>query len=151
MIAAYLTPDDVVQLAAHHFDVRVDELRGPSRRRPLALYRVAALGAARHLTGASLPEIGRAFGRHHTSVLNAVRRSEQEGAVGRYHDDLVRAISRGDRASGLAWRLALSCRCGWATELVLEGAPSIAEIADAARALARAERDHRHQGTGDAA
>lgn len=70
-----------MQVAAAHYGVTVGELldsgRGSTQKgRAGAAVRArgAAMWLARELTHASLPEIGRAFGRHHTTVMTVVRK-----------------------------------------------------------------------------
>ena len=71
--------DDVVAAAADEVGVSRQELLARNRRPPVVWARQLAMYLARELTGASLPDIGRAFGgRNHTTVLHAVRRVERE-------------------------------------------------------------------------
>lgn len=75
-------PDYVRRMAAIGFDVTVDDLRGPSRERPLVGYRQITMAAIRRLCRLSYPAIGREFGdRDHTTAMHAVRKVEQ----GRHH------------------------------------------------------------------
>ena len=53
-------------------------LLGTSRLRPVLLPRQVAMYLARELTGLSLPRIGVAFSRDHTTVLHACRKIEAE-------------------------------------------------------------------------
>ncbi len=71
--------DDVMEAVAEEVGVNRQELRNRDRRPTAVRGRQLAMYLARELTGASLPEIGRAFGgRNHTTVLHAVRRVESE-------------------------------------------------------------------------
>lgn len=144
MKTAYLTPDDVLRLAAHHFDVHVEEILGASRRRPLIHYRQAAVIVARRLTAASWPEIARAFHIHHTTALHAAQRAAHEPGLRHYADDLASAIIGSGVRSAVTWHLTATCRCGWSTTLELTTAATVAELVDAYRLLERSERDHRH-------
>lgn len=57
--------------------IEVAQLRGKSRRQPIARARQMAMWLARRLTDASLPEIGRVFGgRDHTTVLHAIHATD---------------------------------------------------------------------------
>ncbi len=59
--------------------IRRQELRSRDRRPAVVWARHLAMYLAREVTGASLPDIGRAFGgRNHTTVLHAVRRVQRE-------------------------------------------------------------------------
>jgi len=88
---------DAVQAAvAERAGIAVAELSGPSRSaRPLRA-RQLAIYLSRELTASSLPEIGRAFGRDHSTVLNSVRRFErrlgEEPGLERELDQLRQAI-----------------------------------------------------------
>ncbi len=71
--------DDVIAAAAGEVGVNRQELRARNRRPPVVWARQLAMYLARELTGASLPDIGRAFGgRNHTTVLHAVRCVERK-------------------------------------------------------------------------
>ncbi|HLM25620.1 MAG TPA: chromosomal replication initiator protein DnaA [Thermoleophilaceae bacterium] len=71
--------EDVMSAAAAELGVSSRDLRARSRRPPVVWARHLAMYLARELTGASLPDIGRAFGgRNHTTVLHAVRHVERE-------------------------------------------------------------------------
>lgn len=63
----------VQETVARECGVTVADLRGPRRMRRIAHPRQIAMALARELTGASLPEIGRQFGRDHTTVLHGCR------------------------------------------------------------------------------
>lgn len=140
----YLTPDDVARLAAHHFDVHVDDLTGPSRRRPMVEYRQAAIAVARRVTHGSWPEITRAFGRtDHTTAMHAARRAESSPRVRRYAADLAAAIqgSGSGTSASVAWHLSATCRCEWSTTLELTADATVAELVE--------RRRHLHGGRAD--
>ncbi len=59
------------------FGITQKELLGPSRLRRVLLPRQVAMYLARELAGLSLPRIGAAFGRDHTTVLHACRKIEE--------------------------------------------------------------------------
>lgn len=64
----------VEEAVSDRFGVPVEELRGPRRTANVVYPRHLAMHLARELTDASLPEIGRYFGRDHTTVLYADQR-----------------------------------------------------------------------------
>jgi chromosomal replication initiator protein len=71
--------DEVISATATEVGVSARELKARDRRPAVVWARQLAMYLARELTGASLPDIGRAFGgRNHTTVLHAVRRVERE-------------------------------------------------------------------------
>ncbi len=65
--------DDILHAVAAETKLDVADLIGPCREPWLVGPRHEAMRRAR-ATGASLPEIGRAFRRNHTTVLHAIRK-----------------------------------------------------------------------------
>ena len=70
----------IMAAIAEYFDTTVEELRGPGKARPLAQSRQIAMYLCRELTDLSLPKIGQAFGRDHTTVMYAERKIRAEMA-----------------------------------------------------------------------
>lgn len=63
---------------ADYFEVKFQELKGLRRNRWYARPRMIAMYLARKLTHASYPVIGKWFGgRHHSTVIHAVRKIER--------------------------------------------------------------------------
>ena len=70
-----ITAGQIIEISARHFGFSVDELIGPSRRRPLVIARQIAMYLFRELTDFSYPAIGREFSdRDHTTVIHAVEK-----------------------------------------------------------------------------
>lgn len=93
----------VVQLVARRHGLGVRELLGRGRRSPHALSRHTAMWLARHclLPTPSYPEIGRSFGRDHTTVMNGCRRVAERYAADPWFRrqvwELVRELHRDHR------------------------------------------------------
>ncbi|GAC57734.1 chromosomal replication initiator protein DnaA [Gordonia hirsuta DSM 44140 = NBRC 16056] len=64
----------IMDIAADYYSISVDDLRGPGRKQPLVGYRQIAMYLCRELTDQSLPQIGEAFNRDHTTVMHAERK-----------------------------------------------------------------------------
>lgn len=73
---APLMVHDCVLVASRVFGVSVEDIKGAKRDRDIARARQAAMWAARDYTAKSMPQIGKAFGRDHTTVLYACRQIE---------------------------------------------------------------------------
>ncbi|GAB4346685.1 MAG: chromosomal replication initiator protein DnaA [Candidatus Abyssubacteria bacterium] len=74
-----LTIEDIKQVTAKYFEIKLSDLSSGRRGRIFAFPRQAAMYLSRKLTDASLAEIGRAFGRKdHTTVLHACRKIEEK-------------------------------------------------------------------------
>lgn len=70
--------DAIIGRVASAFGVSEKELRSASRLRSVLVPRQVAMYLARELVGLSLPRIGAAFDRDHTTVLHACRKIEAE-------------------------------------------------------------------------
>lgn len=68
----------VMAVTAEYFDLTIGELRGPRKTKQLARARQIAMYLCRELVGLSLPRIGLAFDRHHTTVMHAHRKIRTE-------------------------------------------------------------------------
>ena len=68
----------IMAATAEYFDTSVEELRGPGKTRALAQSRQIAMYLCRELTDLSLPKIGQAFGRDHTTVMYAQKKIHGE-------------------------------------------------------------------------
>ncbi len=64
----------IMAVTAEYFDTTVEQLRGPGKTKALAQSRQIAMYLCRELTDLSLPKIGQAFGRDHTTVMYAQRK-----------------------------------------------------------------------------
>jgi chromosomal replication initiator protein len=70
-----LTCDLVIKATCRAYDLKVSDLKGPKRSRAIALPRQIAMYLCRKHTGASYPEIGKAFGgKDHSTAINAYNR-----------------------------------------------------------------------------
>jgi chromosomal replication initiator protein len=68
----------IASLTAQCFSLRLNEMRGPSRRQPAPTARALAMYLARNLTPLTLQQIGRYFGgRDHTTVSYSCRKTEE--------------------------------------------------------------------------
>ena len=63
-----ITPETVIQAVADHYGVAINDIKSPGRTQALVTPRQMAMFLACKLTTDSLPEIGKAFERKHTTV-----------------------------------------------------------------------------------
>lgn len=99
-----VTMKAVLRAASNASGLTVDELCGPARHEPLAIWRHAAMAVARERvcqrdgTQISFPAIGHAFGqRHHTTVMYACRKMEvrpSKTPTAKYRHDFQRQCVR---------------------------------------------------------
>ena len=76
--ARKVTIESIQKSVAEQFGLRVVEIKAKNNSRAIVYPRQIAMYLAKHLTEASLPEIGRQFGgKHHTTVLHSVEKIEE--------------------------------------------------------------------------
>jgi chromosomal replication initiator protein len=83
----------IMTATAEYFGTTVEELRGPGKTRALAQSRQIAMYLCRELTDLSLPKIGQAFGRDHTTVMYAQKKILNEMAHRREVFDHVKELT----------------------------------------------------------
>jgi chromosomal replication initiator protein len=83
----------IMAATAEYFDTTLEELRGPGKTRALAQSRQIAMYLCRELTDLSLPKIGQAFGRDHTTVMYAQKKILSEMAERREIFDHVKELT----------------------------------------------------------
>jgi len=75
--ARKVTIESIQKAVAEQFGLRLVEIKAKNNSRAIVYPRQIAMYLAKHLTEASLPEIGRQFGgKHHTTVLHSVEKIE---------------------------------------------------------------------------
>jgi chromosomal replication initiator protein len=76
--ARKVTIESIQKTVAEQFGLRLVEIKAKNNSRAIVYPRQIAMYLAKHLTEASLPEIGRQFGgKHHTTVLHSVEKIEE--------------------------------------------------------------------------
>ncbi len=66
-----ITPDLIVESVADYYGLNSGLLRGNSRKKEIAMARHVAVYLTREMTGLSLPRIGDAFSRDHSTIINS--------------------------------------------------------------------------------
>jgi chromosomal replication initiator protein len=72
-----ITIENIQKTVAEYYKLRLADLNSKRRSRSVARPRQVAMALAKELTSHSLPEIGDAFGRDHTTVLHACRKVQE--------------------------------------------------------------------------
>jgi len=90
--AKRITIDSIQRVVSEQFGLRPAEIKARNNSRVIVYPRQIAMFLAKHLTDASLPEIGRQFGgKHHTTVLHSVEKIEEARKVDK---DLNRLLNK---------------------------------------------------------
>jgi len=94
-----LTIEDAIKLVADFYRIRPADLKGARRHRNVARPRQVAMFLVREVMQRSFPEIGRAFGKDHTTVISACRKVEdllrRDTDLGQEVESLKRRMSEG--------------------------------------------------------
>ena len=64
---------DIIKAVSDYFMVKIADLKSTRRDRSIARPRQIAMYLAKELTSKSLPEIGSAFERDHTTIMHAIK------------------------------------------------------------------------------
>jgi chromosomal replication initiator protein len=90
--ARKVTIESIQKSVAEQFGLRLVEIKAKNNARAIVYPRQIAMYLAKHLTEASLPEIGRQFGgKHHTTVLHSVEKIDK---VRKVDKDLNRMLNK---------------------------------------------------------
>jgi chromosomal replication initiator protein len=90
--AKRITIDSIQKVVSEQFGLRPAEIKAKNNSRVIVYPRQIAMFLAKHLTDASLPEIGRQFGgKHHTTVLHSVDKIEEARKIDK---DLNRLLNK---------------------------------------------------------
>ena len=73
-----VTIDTLLKFVADYYGVRPSELKAASNSRNIVMPRQVAMYLCKTLTSSSLPDIGRAFNKHHSTVIHSIRKVEEE-------------------------------------------------------------------------
>lgn len=85
-----LSLEQIIKLVADYFHVKVSDMKSKRRTRNLVEPRQLAMYICHRIAGASLPEVGRAFGgKDHTTVLHACRQVDNRRAGDMKYDAVV--------------------------------------------------------------
>lgn len=72
-----VTIENIIKCICSFYDIQKDDLLGKKRPKNIAMPRQVAMYLCRKMTDASLPKIGYAFGRDHTTVIHAYEKIEK--------------------------------------------------------------------------
>lgn len=71
--------NQIVDLVSNHFNISVEEMKGPSRKAPVVHARHIAIFLTRRITGDSWKHIGSQFGdRDHTSIMHGYQKIDEQ-------------------------------------------------------------------------
>ena len=92
-----ITPDLIIDAVADYYGIGTNLLRGSSRKKEIAIARHVAVYLTREMTGLSLPRIGDAFSRDHSTIINSCEKVakmiEEGGEMKAVIADLKKIIS----------------------------------------------------------
>ena len=74
----HVAAPDIIRFVAHHYGIKVADLKGRDNRRSVAFPRQVAIYLIREILGLSYPEIGKLFAKHHSTVMYSVETITEE-------------------------------------------------------------------------
>ena len=86
------TPDMILKTVANFYSMPVDQILTNKRSKDTVRPRQMAMYLVRKLTNYSLPEIGKVFGRDHTTVMHACNKIEDESKQIAETEDIIRTL-----------------------------------------------------------
>ena len=73
-----VTIEQIQKFVADYYQLKLAELKSRNNSKSVAMPRQVAMYLCKHLTHASLPEIGRSFGgKHHSTVIHSIKKVEE--------------------------------------------------------------------------
>jgi chromosomal replication initiator protein len=88
-----VTVDAIQKLVANYFKIKPAELKSKNNARSISFPRQVAMYLCKNLTDQSLPAIGMTFGgKHHSTVIHALRKVEKRRQADKDFDRLVRSF-----------------------------------------------------------
>jgi chromosomal replication initiator protein len=98
VVSRLVSIENIQRTVAEFYKIKVADMYSPKRSRNVARPRQVAMAIAKELTHHSLPEIGDAFNKDHTTVLHACKRIDSlkidDPQVARDYQQLVQALTR---------------------------------------------------------
>jgi chromosomal replication initiator protein len=87
-----VTIERVQKFIANYFRLKLTELKGRNSTKAVARPRQIAMFLCRTLTDASLPQIGKSFGRDHSTVVHSIRKVEGQCKTDREFHNLINSF-----------------------------------------------------------
>jgi chromosomal replication initiator protein len=73
-----ITIEQIQKFVAEYYHLKLNELKSRNNSKSVAMPRQVAMYLCKHLTHASLPEIGRSFGgKHHSTVIHSIKKVDE--------------------------------------------------------------------------
>lgn len=89
-----ISMENIQKTVAGYYHIKVSDLKSKSRKTALARPRQMAMAIAKQLTPLSLPDIGEAFERDHTTVIHAIKKiDEMKKSDPRIREDMSNLIT----------------------------------------------------------
>ena len=87
-----VTIDMIQKFIANYYRLKLADLKGRNSSKAIARPRQIAMFLCRTLTDASLPQIGKSFGRDHSTVVHSIRKVEGQCKTDREFHNLVNSF-----------------------------------------------------------
>lgn len=86
--------ENIQKTVAGYYNIKVSDLKSKSRKTSIARPRQIAMALAKQLTSLSLPDIGEAFERDHTTVIHAIKKiDEMKASDPKIREDVANLVT----------------------------------------------------------
>lgn len=86
------SPDLIIEETAKYYSIDPSAIKGSSRMKDIVLARQVSIYLIRSITNLSLPEIGRVFGQHHSTIMHSLEKVEKMMKEDRDLSEIIRDI-----------------------------------------------------------
>ena len=94
------SPEIIVEETAKYYSMDSKAILGASRMKDIVLARQVSIYLIRSITNLSLPEIGKVFNQHHTTVMHSLEKIEGEIKKNRELSEIIRDIKSNINSRG---------------------------------------------------
>ncbi len=94
------SPEVIVEETAKYYSMDARQILGTSRTKDVVLARQVSIYLIRSITNLSLPEIGKVFGKDHTTIMHSLGRVENQMKTNRELGEIIRDIKSNINSRG---------------------------------------------------
>ena len=92
--AKKITPDDIIDKTAKFLGIKKEDILSCSRSKDIANARRLAMYMCREITQMSLPEIGEAFNKNHTTVLYSYDKIKKDAQTSKELEETINELNK---------------------------------------------------------
>jgi chromosomal replication initiator protein len=94
------SPEIIIEETAKYYSIEPRQIMGTSRTKDIVLARQVSIYLIRSITNLSLPEIGKVFGKDHTTIMHSLSKVETQMKTNRELSEIIRDIKSNINSRG---------------------------------------------------